>query len=79
MSTRAELQQRLDAAAKIIEGVDARCVAADGAVSSFGDEVTDKEARALFVLASGGPASELRRALKAWAPSASGLPRKKRT
>jgi hypothetical protein len=66
-----ELQQRLDAIARIVEGVDSRAVAGDGPITDFGDEVTTQEARYIYVLASGVPRAELRRALKLWAPTGS--------
>jgi hypothetical protein len=43
--------KRLQQIAQIMEQVDNRCLACDGPVSKFQDEVTDRELRQIYVLA----------------------------
>ena len=43
--------QRLDRIAKIIEAVDNRCMAADGAVTETKDEITAREIKEIYDIA----------------------------
>lgn len=53
MQQATDAAQRLRAIADLIEAVDNRCLAADGPVTKFQDEVTDAELRKLYQLATG--------------------------